>query len=226
MTATTPLIVDVVSDLVCPWCFIGKRKLESALAEFVRAQPSADVNVRWHPFQLNPDLPAGGIPRAAYLAQKFGSARATEVYARVERAGDAEGIAFRFDRIQTQPNTFDAHRLVAWAQTQRNAGELVERLFRAFFLEGRSIGDADELARLAAECGWRKEDAREMLASDALRDVVTGESREAVDAGIQGVPCFIFNGRIAVSGAQGAPVLLQAIATARGEVPTGYPAPG
>jgi predicted DsbA family dithiol-disulfide isomerase len=226
VTPTTPLIVDVVSDVVCPWCFIGKRKLESALAQFARTQPSVEANVRWHPFQLNPDLPAGGIPRAAYLAQKFGSARAAEVYARVERAGDAEGIAFRFDRIQTQPNTFDAHRLIAWAQTQRDAGDLVEKLFGAFFVEGRSICDVDELARLAAECGWHAEEAREMLASDALRDVVTDESREAVDAGIQGVPCFIFNGRIAVSGAQGAPVLLKAIATARGEVATGYPAPG
>jgi len=217
MNETPALVVDVVSDVVCPWCFIGKRKLESALAEFARSEPALGVQVRWHPFQLNPDLPAGGLPRASYVARKFGgSERAAEIYGRVARAGDAVGIEFRFDRIDVQPNTFDAHRLVAWAQQQRDAGDLVERLFGAFFLEGRRIGDAGELARLAGECGWPEEDARTMLASDALRDVVTGESREAIDAGIQGVPCFIFDGRIAVSGAQDPRTLLEAIATARG----------
>ena len=218
MSDTEPLVVDVVSDLVCPWCFIGKRKLETALPQFADAQPSVDVRVRWHPFELNPDLPASGLPRTTYLARKFGgSERAGEIYARVARAGDAVGIAFRFDRIETQPNTFDGHRLVAWAQQQRAAGDLVERLFSAFFVEGRAIGDAGELARIASECGWMDEDARAMLASDALRDVVASESREAIDAGIQGVPCFIFNGRIAVSGAQDPQTLLNAIAAARAE---------
>lgn len=210
------LVVDVVSDVVCPWCFIGKRKLESALAELARAKPSVDVQVRWHPFQLNPDLPAGGMPRSTYVAQKFGGAsRAGDIYARVKTAGGLVDIPFEFDRIETQPNTFDAHRLVAWAQQQRDAGDLVERLFTAFFLDGVDIGDADELARLAAQCKWPEQDAHAMLASDALRDVVTGESREAIDAGIQGVPCFIFNGRIAVSGAQDPQTLLKAIASAR-----------
>ncbi len=210
------LVVDVVSDIVCPWCFIGKRKLEGALAELARAEPTLDVKVRWHPFQLNPDLPAGGIPRAVYLAQKFGgAARASEIYARVTSAGDAVGIAFRFDRIEIQPNTFDGHRLVAWAQQQGDAGDLVERLFNAYFLEGRRVGDTDALARLAAECGWPEPGARAMLASDALREAVAAESREAVDVGIQGVPCFIFNGTIAVSGAQDSDTLLEAIATAR-----------
>ncbi len=210
------IVVDVVSDIVCPWCFIGKRKLERALADLARTEPAPDVNVRWHPFQLNPELPAGGIPRAIYLAQKFGgAARASEIYARVRTAGDAVGIPFRFDRIEIQPNTFDGHRLVAWAQQQGDAGDLVERLFNAYFLEGRHIGDTDALARLAAECGWPEQGARAMLASDALREAVTAESREAVDVGIQGVPCFIFNGTIAVSGAQDSDTLLEAIATAR-----------
>jgi len=210
------LVVDVVSDLVCPWCFIGKRKLERALTQFAQAEPAVGVRIRWHAFELNPDLPAEGMPRATYVARKFGGgARATDVYARVANAGETVGIPFAFDRIAIQPNTFDGHRLVAWAQQQRDAGDLVERLFRAFFLEGRAIGDADELARLAAERGWSEQEARAMLASDALRDVVTGESREAVDAGIQGVPCFIFNGRIAVSGAQDPQTLVNAIAAAR-----------
>jgi predicted DsbA family dithiol-disulfide isomerase len=217
MNGSAPLTVDVVSDVVCPWCFIGKRKLEQALAEWAHAAPGVEVNVRWHPFQLNPQLPVEGLPRATYVAQKFGGAsRASQIYARVASAGEAVGIAFAFDRIVVQPNTFDAHRLVAWAQQQGDAGPLVERLFSAFFLEGRPIGDRDELVRLAVECGWPEEGARTMLASDALRDVVASESREAIDAGIQGVPCFIFNGSIAVSGAQDPQTLLRAIRTTLG----------
>jgi predicted DsbA family dithiol-disulfide isomerase len=218
VSETLPLVVDVVSDLVCPWCFIGKRKLEAALAQFADAEPSVAATVRWHPFQLTPDLPAAGLPRTTYLARKFGgSGRAREIYARVERAGEAVGIAFRLDRIKTQPNTFDAHRLVAWSQQQRDAGDLVERLFSAFFVEGGGIGDAADLARIASQCGWAQEDVRAMLASDVARDVVTSESREAIDAGIQGVPCFIFNGRVAVSGAQDPQTLLNAITAARTE---------
>jgi predicted DsbA family dithiol-disulfide isomerase len=212
----TSLTVDVVSDIVCPWCFIGKRKLERALAEYDRSEPSLDVEVRWHPFQLNPDLPADGIPRASYVEQKFGgAARADDVYARVTNAGEAVGIPFRFDRIERQPNTFDGHRLIAWAQQQGDATALVERLFSAFFLEGRRIGDRDELARLGAECGWPYRDAHAMLESDAMREAVENESREALDVGIQGVPLFIFNGRIAVSGAQDPATLREAMAAAR-----------
>ena len=216
MQDAAPLVVDVVSDIVCPWCFIGKRKLDDALVQLVRSEPSLGVNVRWHPFQLNPDLPADGMPRASYLAKKFGgAARAAEIYARVQSVGDAVGIPFRFDRIEHQPNTFDGHRLVAWAQQQGDAAALVERLFSAYFIEGRRIGDRDELARIAAECGWPDQDVRAMLASDAMREEVASESREALDVGIQGVPFFIFNGRTAVSGAHDPVTLLDAIAAAR-----------
>lgn len=210
------LAVDVVSDIVCPWCFIGKRKLERALAELDGSEPSLDVKVRWHPFQLNPDLPTDGIPRTSYVEQKFGGAgRAAGVYARVTSAGEAVGIPFRFDRIERQPNTFDGHRLIAWAQQQGDATALVERFFSAFFLEGRRIGDRDELARLAAECGWSHRDAHAMLESDAMREVVENESREAIEVGIQGVPLFIFNGSVAVSGAQDPATLRKAMAAAR-----------
>lgn len=216
MNTEIPLVVDVVSDLVCPWCYIGKRKLESALAMLRDEASDVDVKVRWHPFELNPQLPSEGISRARYVAQKFGgSERATEVYARVSRAGEAAGIAFQFDRIETQPNTVNGHRLVAWTQAQSDADPVVERLFEAFFLQGRNIGDRDELVRIAEEAGCDAEAAREMLASDAMREVVMSESREAADAGIEGVPCFIFNGRIAVSGAQDPQTLLRAIAAAR-----------
>jgi predicted DsbA family dithiol-disulfide isomerase len=216
MQASASLVVDVVSDIVCPWCFIGKRRLDGALAELGRSEPSLDVKVRWHPFELNPELPADGIPRASYLAQKFGGAeRAAEVYARVKRAGEAVGIAFRFDRIERQPNTFDGLRLIAWAQRQDGAAALIERLFSAYFLEGRYVGNRDELARLAADCGWLEGDARAMLESNALCEAVAHESREALDAGILGVPFFIFNGRTAVSGAHDAATLLEAIGSAR-----------
>jgi predicted DsbA family dithiol-disulfide isomerase len=213
---TNPLTVDVVSDIVCPWCFIGKRKLEHALTELRATDPALDVVVRWHPFELNPDLPAEGIARARYVERKFGGAeRADQVYRRVRDAGEAVGLALRFDRIEQQPNTFDGHRLIAWAQEQGDATPLVERLFQAFFLEGRRIGERGELARLAADCGWPEHDALAMLESDALQQAVRNESREALDVGIQGVPFFIFNGRIAVSGAQDPAGLLEAIAAAR-----------
>jgi predicted DsbA family dithiol-disulfide isomerase len=210
------LKIDVVSDIVCPWCFIGKRKLEVALAQLDKSEPALGIEVRWHPFQLNPDLPADGISRASYVERKFGGAeRAAQVYARVTDAGEAVGIPFRFDRIERQPNTLDGHRLIAWAQRQRDATPLVERLFSAFFLEGRPMDDRDELARVAAESGWSREDALAMLDSRAMHEEVQSESREALDVGIQGVPFFIFNGSIAVSGAQDPARLLEAVAAAR-----------
>lgn len=216
MPAPNRLVVDVVSDVVCPWCFIGKRKLEAAIARLRQAEVPLETSVRWHPFELNPDLPAGGILRTEYLERKWGSvARAEENYVRVRSAGESVGIAFRLDCIERQPNTFDAHRLVAWAQGQGDAGALVERLFAAYFIEGRQVGDRDELARLAAECGLSHGDAREMLASDALKDDVASESREALDVGVRGVPFFIFNGRVALSGAQDPETLLEAVAAAR-----------
>jgi predicted DsbA family dithiol-disulfide isomerase len=214
--APAPLSVDVISDIVCPWCFIGKRKLDAALVDLGRAAPSLDVTVRWHPFQLNPDLPAAGIARTSYVAQKFGgTSRAADVYARVAGVGADVGIGFRFDRIERQPNTLDAHRLIAWAQQQGDAAALVERLFTAFFIDGRPIGDRDELARIGAACGWAEAEIGAMLASDAMRSEVERESREALDVGVQGVPFFIFNGRIAVSGAHDPATLLDAIAEAR-----------
>ena len=219
MPNTSPLVVDVVSDIVCPWCYIGKRKLDVALAQLARSEPSLGFSVRWHPFQLNPDLPRQGMPRATYVAQKWGDpARASQNYSRVARAGEAVDIRFRFDLIRTQPNTQDGHRLIAWVQQRGDAGKLVERLFEAFFVEGRSIVDREELARLAAESGCAEEEARAMLASDAFQAEVTSEGAEAIESGIQGVPFFIFNGKTAASGAQEPAALLEAIAAARDAV--------
>jgi predicted DsbA family dithiol-disulfide isomerase len=210
------LRIDVVSDVVCPWCYIGKRKLEAALAELRGAEPGIAVELRWHPFQLNPDLPAAGIPRAAYLEAKFGGrARSDEIYARVRAVGEQVGIGFEFDRIELQPNTLEAHRLIAWAQQRGDASALVERLFRDYFIAGRFVGDRNVLVAAAADCNLPRGEAQALLESDALRTEVEGESREAQDAGISGVPFFIFNGRTAVAGAHDPPTLLQAIAAAR-----------
>jgi predicted DsbA family dithiol-disulfide isomerase len=211
-------VIDVVSDVVCPWCYIGKRKLETALARLREAEPDLPIQVRWHPFQLNPDLPPDGVDRRGYLEAKFGGPeRAREIYARVGAAGAKVGIAFAFDAITRQPNTLDAHRLTAWAQT-RNEGDvdaLVEMLFRAYFIDGRFVGDRDELVRIAQEAGFDPADAREFLASDALKDAVSDADARARSMGISGVPFFIFGGKTAMSGAHEPEALLDAIAQAR-----------
>jgi predicted DsbA family dithiol-disulfide isomerase len=213
------LVVDIVSDVVCPWCYIGKRKLETALAELRAREPDIATMQRWHPFQLNPDLPAEGVPRVDYVEAKFGGgARAAEVYARVRAAGAEIGLALAFDRIARQPNTLHAHRLIAWGQRQGSAeaaGDLVEALFRGFFVEGRRLDDREELVRMAADAGFDAEPVRTFLESTALRTEVENEDREARDVGISGVPFFIFNGRTAVSGAHDPPTLLEAISAAR-----------
>jgi predicted DsbA family dithiol-disulfide isomerase len=218
MTVVPALTIDVVSDVVCPWCYIGKRRLEAALARLREAEPDLSVTVRWHPFELNPDLPAAGADRREYLEAKFGGPeRAQQVYARVRAAGDTVGIPFAFDAIERQPNTLEAHRLIAWAQSrpEGDAGELVEKLFRAYFLEGRYVGDREELARIATEAGFDPDDARAFLASEALREDVAGAEQRARQMGISGVPFFIFDGKTAVSGAHEPETLLDAIARAR-----------
>jgi predicted DsbA family dithiol-disulfide isomerase len=217
--AAADLVVDIVSDVVCPWCYIGKHKLEAALAELQAREPDIATVRRWHPFQLNPDLPPEGISRTDYVEAKFGGkVRATEVYARVRAAGAEIGLALAFDRIARQPNTLEAHRLIAWGQQQGNAkaaGDLVEALFRGFFIEGRRLDDREELVRMAAGAGFDAEPVRSFLASTALRTEVENQDREARGAGISGVPFFIFNGRTAVSGAHDPPTLLEAISAAR-----------
>ena len=207
------LAVDVVSDVVCPWCYVGKRKLERALETLKAREPPLSVAVRWHPFELNPELPPEGISREAYLEAKFG--RSTGIHDRVKSVGSSVGIDFAFERITRQPNTRDAHRLVAWAQASSDAAALVEALFRAYFVEGRSLSDADELAAIAQSVHLDRAAALELLVSDRLRAEVEAEYREAQAAGIHAVPFFIFNGRTAVSGAHDPPTLLEAITSAR-----------
>jgi predicted DsbA family dithiol-disulfide isomerase len=171
--------------------------------------------VRWHPFELNPDLPREGIDRRAYLDAKFGGAqRAAQIYERVRAAGASVGIPFAFERIARQPNTRDAHRLVAWTQGRGDAGALVERLFAAYFQDGRNPGDRDVLAAIAGEAGGDAAAARAMLDSDECEDTVRASERRALEIGIGGVPFFVFNGRVAVSGAQEPQTLASAITDA------------
>jgi predicted DsbA family dithiol-disulfide isomerase len=211
--STEPLVIDVVSDVVCPWCFIGKRHLEAALAGLPDA---AGATVRWQPFELNPDLPAAGVDRKHYLEAKFGGpARAAEIYARVREAGVRAGLAFDFDAIVRQPNTRDAHRLIAWAQSRGDAGPLVERLFRAYFLEGRFVGDRATLAVLAADVGWDGDAAREWLDSGRGADEIAAAGARVRALGIGGVPFFIFDGKVGLSGAQPPEAMREAIAQAR-----------
>jgi predicted DsbA family dithiol-disulfide isomerase len=211
--STEPLVIDVVSDVVCPWCFIGKRHLEAALAGLPEA---AGAKVRWHPFELNPDLPAEGVDRKGYLEAKFGGpARAAEIYARVREAGTRAGLDFDFEAIVRQPNTRDAHRLIAWAQSHGDAGPLVERLFRAYFQEGRYVGDRDTLAALAAEAGCDAGAARVWLESGLGADEIAEAEARVRALGISGVPFFIFDGKVGLSGAQPPEALREAIAQAR-----------
>jgi len=211
--SSEPLVIDVVSDLVCPWCFIGKRHLEAALAGLPAA---AGAKVRWHPFELNPDLPVEGVDRKGYLEAKFGGpARAAEIYARVREAGVRAGLDFAFEAIARQPNTRDAHRLIAWAQSRGDAGPLVERLFRAYFLEGRYLGDRDLLAVLAAEAGCDADAARVWLESGLGADEIAEAEAWVRALGISGVPFYIFDGRLGLSGAQPPETIREAIAQAR-----------
>jgi predicted DsbA family dithiol-disulfide isomerase len=210
--------IDVVSDVVCPWCYIGKRRLEAALARLRESDPAFVTRVRWHPFQLNPDMPPEGIDRRAYVEAKFGGPdRAREVYARVGAAGRTVDIPFAFDAIRRQPNTLDAHRLVAWGQSrpEGDADALMEALFRAYFIEGRYVGDRAELASIAAAAGYDPDDARRFIESDELAGEVADADRRAREMGISGVPFFIFDGKTAVSGAHEPEALLDAIAQAR-----------
>ena len=212
------MTIDVISDVVCPWCFIGRRRLGQALSLYATREPDVHPAVSWHPFQLNPDLPRDGIDRRAYLEAKFGGPqRAAEIYERVRAAGRAVGIDFAFERIERQPNTRDAHRLIAWAQARGDPEDVVERLFRAYFLEGRGIGERAVLAAIAGEAGLAADAARAYLESEAGADTVEGMDRRVRELGVTGVPFFIFGSLVGVSGAQEPPALVAAMAEAMTE---------
>jgi len=205
------LSIDVVSDVVCPWCFIGKRRLEAALALYAKERPDAPAPaVSWRPFQLNPDLPPEGMPRDEYVQRKFG-ARSGGVYDRVTMVGRQVGIPFAFDRIARQPNTLAAHSLIELAQARGRQDEVAEAFFRAYFLDGVDLTSRANLAAIAAGAGLDPAEAETWLDNASAREAVAAEDSRAREIGIQGVPFFIFGGRVAVSGAQPAEVLLDAM---------------
>ena len=197
--ARTRVRIDVFSDTICPWCWIGKRRLERTLA----VRPDLDAETVWHAFQLNPTMPAEGMDRKAYLEAKFGGAdHARAVYGRVMAEGARESLPFDFGAIPRTPNTLESHRLVRWSGGQPlGQTPMVEALFDAYFANGQDVGDVEVLAQVAAAAGYDESGARELLAGDEGRAEVTHEDMRARRAGITGVPCFILDGKVAVPGA-------------------------
>lgn len=196
------MIIDIVSDAICPWCYIGKRRLEKALL----LAPQDDLKIGWRPFQLNPEMPREGMDRKDYLRAKFGDASGGKRYDAIIESGKAEGIDFQFDRIKRTPNTILAHRLIRFAARSDKQDALVEALFVAYFTEGKDIGDPEILASVASSVGV---DAAQYLAGSEDDETIRQEDAFARQIGIQGVPCFIIDRQYAVSGAQPAEAFLE-----------------
>ncbi|PWW04110.1 putative DsbA family dithiol-disulfide isomerase [Hoeflea marina] len=206
-----PLSVDIVSDVMCPWCYIGKRRLEQALAGIGGA---FEVDIRWRPYQLDPTLPKAGKDRRRYLEDKFGGPDgATQAYRAVRQAAQDDGIDFDFDAIEVSANTLDAHRLIRWAGSEgsETQGKVVDALFRMYFEDGRNIGDDAVLIEAAADAGMDRAVIATLLKGDADRAEVRAEIDMAREMGVTGVPCFIIDNKYAVMGAQPADTLEDAL---------------
>jgi len=213
LTSTVPAI-EVVSDVVCPWCFIGKRRLAKALVLAGRK----GEQVRWKAFELNPQAPKEGMDRQAYRARKFGSAAyAKELEARVVEAGAEDGIEFRFDRIERVPNTLDAHRLIWLAGREGNQNAIVENLFLAYFTDGQDVGTREVLRKIAAKSGLGSTTVDELLRTELGKREVLDEESEARAYGVNGVPSFFLQGVPVMSGAQKPETLAAAFGSALGQ---------
>ena len=209
-----PVRIDVISDVVCPWCFIGKRRLEKALA----LKPGIAVEVHWRPYFLNDWIPREGIAREDYLTTKFGSVeRYGAIAQRVTAAAAAEGLTYASDKVKRQPNTLDCHRLILWAAEHGQAARMKQRLMDLYFTEGADLSDPEVLVKAAVDCGLDGDTVRAKLASDADVERVQREADAAKEAGIDGVPTFIIGGALAVTGAQSPEYLAQAITRAAAE---------
>jgi predicted DsbA family dithiol-disulfide isomerase len=213
------MIIDIVSDVICPWCFIGKRRLEAALASWTEDE----VQISWRPFQLNPDMPREGIEREAYLRAKFGDAGGGGRFLQVAAAGADVGIDFAFDRIRRTPSTLQAHRLIRWSAALDAQDAMVEALFRAYFVAGEDIGDDATLIRVAHGAGFDADTVAVYLTSDQDAEQIRAEDAFARQIGISGVPCFIVDRKFALSGAQPPQAFHEVFEAARRERDTPTP---
>jgi predicted DsbA family dithiol-disulfide isomerase len=205
---TSAVHVEVVSDVVCPWCYIGKRRLEAATALL----PDVTVEVNWRPYFLNPWIPREGIDRQTYLETKFGSVeRYGAIAERVTAAAAMEGLVYDPEKINRQPNTLDCHRLILWSRSITDPARMKQRLMELYFAEGGDLSDPKVLIQAAVDCGMDGALVRRLLASDADVDRIENEAESAKEAGIDGVPCFIFSGGVIVTGAQSPEYLANAI---------------
>jgi predicted DsbA family dithiol-disulfide isomerase len=215
MNPLKPVVIDIVSDVVCPWCYIGKRRIENALA----LTPDVPVVVHWRPFFLNAWVPREGISREEYLTTKFGSVEAYKgIAGRVVAAANEEGLVYRPDLVKRQPNTIDCHRLIHWAEAQGKAAEMKQRLMELYFRDGGDLTDVDVLVQAAADVGLDADAVRKRLATDEDVALVSGNAQEAAEKGISGVPTYVFAQKYAVSGAQPPELLARAIRQVSAEV--------
>ncbi len=198
--------IDVYADVVCPWCYVGEKRLARALED----RPDLDVAVSWRPFQLRPQMPTGGLPWQEFALEKFGGEQnMRRAFAHVEAAGTPDGARFDFDRVASAPNTVDAHRLILHAAERGREREMVDALFRGYFAAGRDLNDADHLATMAEEAGLDAEETRRFLAGDSGVEAVWESQRAAAAIGVTSVPFYVIDGRYAVSGGQPAEVWLK-----------------
>lgn len=200
--------IDIVSDTVCPWCYIGERRIAKAMA----MRPEIDFNVNWRPYRLDPTIPMDGVNRRAYMKKKFGDSPDAKARGEaIRNEGASEGISFAFDQIEKSPNTLNSHRLIRWAANNGVQTDVVQRLFAAYFEEGRDIGDPSVLEMIASDAGMDAQLVSELLSSDADVALIEREDQLAHDMGISGVPTFIFNSRFLISGAREADLLVKVI---------------
>jgi len=210
-----PLKIDIVSDVVFPWCYIGKRRIEDALA----LVPDVPVELHFRPYFLNPWVPREGISREEYLTTKFCSVEAYKGMAvRVVAAAKEEGLVYRPDLVQRQPNTTDCHRLIHWAEAIGKAAEMKQRLMELYFRDGGDLTDTEVLVKAAADVGLEADEVRRRLATDEDVALVSGQAQEAADKGVSGVPTYVFAQKYAVSGAQAPDLLARAIRQVSAEV--------
>jgi predicted DsbA family dithiol-disulfide isomerase len=215
MSNLKPVRLDIVSDVVCPWCYIGKHRIESAL-KLVEDVP---VEVHWRPFFLNPWVPREGISREEYLTTKFGSVDAYKgIATRVVAAAGEEGLTYRPDLVKRQPNTIDCHRLIHWAEAKGKAAEMKQRLMELYFRDGGDLTDINTLVQATSEIGLDAEEMRRRLATDEDVALVSAQAEEASSKGISGVPTYVFAQKYAVSGAQAPELLADAIRQVSSEV--------